>query len=148
TGSNFNVVILKRLFMSKVNKPPLSLSRLIRHTKGKEDKIVVVVGTVPDDIIVYEVPQLKITTLKFTERARARVDKTYGECLTFDQLALRAPLGQNTVLLRGPKNVREAVKHFGLASSVPHNHSKPYDRSKGRKFEKVRGSKNNRGFRV
>ena len=35
TGSNFNAVILKRLFMSKVNKPPLSLSRLIRYTKGK-----------------------------------------------------------------------------------------------------------------
>jgi hypothetical protein len=36
-----------------------------------------------------------------------------GECLTFDQLALRAPTGSNTVLLRGPKNAREAVKHFG-----------------------------------
>lgn len=35
TGSNFNAVILKRLFMSKVNKPPLSLSRLIKYTKGK-----------------------------------------------------------------------------------------------------------------
>ena len=38
---------------------------------------------------------------------------TGGECLTFDQLALRAPLGQNTVLLRGPKNSREATKYFG-----------------------------------
>jgi len=28
-------VILKRLFMSKVNKPPISLSRLIKYTKGK-----------------------------------------------------------------------------------------------------------------
>ncbi|GAU45392.1 hypothetical protein TSUD_371090 [Trifolium subterraneum] len=42
TGSNFNAVILKRLFMSKVNKPPLSLSRLIKYTKGKEGKIAVV----------------------------------------------------------------------------------------------------------
>lgn len=35
TGSKFNAVILKRLFMSKTNKPPLSLSRLIQFMKGK-----------------------------------------------------------------------------------------------------------------
>nr|KJB45331.1 hypothetical protein B456_007G301700 [Gossypium raimondii] len=97
TGSKFNAVILKRLFMSKVNKPPLSLSRLIEFMKGKEDKIAVVVGTVTDDIRVYEVPALKVTALRFTETARARIEKAGGECLTFDQLALRAPLGQNTV---------------------------------------------------
>ncbi|OIW17489.1 hypothetical protein TanjilG_22601 [Lupinus angustifolius] len=148
TGSKFNAVILKRLFMSKVNKPPLSLSRLIKYTKGKEGKIAVVVGTITDDIRTYEVPPLKITALRFTETARARIEKAGGECLTFDQLALRAPLGQNTVLLRGPKNAREAVKHFGPAPGVPHSHTKPYVRSKGRKFEKARGKRNSRGFRV
>ncbi|MBA0686120.1 hypothetical protein Goari_013740 [Gossypium aridum] len=83
--------------MSKTNKPPLSLSRLIQFMKGKEDKIAVVVGAVTDDIRVYEVPALKVTALRFTETARARIEKAGGECLTFDQLALRAPLGQNTV---------------------------------------------------
>ncbi|KAA0050917.1 60S ribosomal protein L18-2 [Cucumis melo var. makuwa] len=148
TGSNFNAVILKRLFMSKVNKPPLSLSRLIQFMKGKESKIAVVVGTITDDIRVYEVPALKVAALRFTETARARIEKAGGECLTFDQLALRAPLGQNTVLLRGPKNSREAVKHFGPAPGVPHSHSKPYVRSKGRKFERARGKRNSRGYRV
>ena len=38
-----------------------------------------------------------------------------GEIVTFDQLALLAPTGSNTLLLRGPKNAREAVKHFGRA---------------------------------
>lgn len=56
-----------------------------------------VVGTVTDDTRVYEVPSLKVTALRFTETARARIEKAGGECLTFDQLALRAPLGQNTV---------------------------------------------------
>ncbi|KAG8661409.1 hypothetical protein MANES_01G001151v8 [Manihot esculenta] len=37
TGSKFNAVILKLLFMSKINKPPLSLSRLTRFMKGKEE---------------------------------------------------------------------------------------------------------------
>jgi len=130
--------------MSKINKPPLSLSRLITFMKGKvhlslytyiflvfgllfflciyiylsvyanndiigfinqEDKIAVVVGTITDDIRVYEVPALKVTALRFTETARARIEKAGGECLTFDQLALRAPLGQNTVCL-----------HFSLLS--------------------------------
>ena len=52
------------------------------------------------------------------------------------------------VLLRGPKNAREAVKHFGKAPGVPHSHTKPYVRSKGRKFERARGRRNSRGFRV
>ncbi len=36
-----------------------------------------------------------------TEKARARILKAGGEIITFDQLALRAPLGQKTVLLQG-----------------------------------------------
>ena len=35
TGSKFNKIILKRLFMSNTNRPPLSLSRLVRHMKKK-----------------------------------------------------------------------------------------------------------------
>ncbi|XP_015088688.1 60S ribosomal protein L18-2 [Solanum pennellii] len=148
TGSKFNAVILKRLFMSKINKAPLSLSRLVTYMTGKEDNIAVVVGTVTDDVRAYEVPKIKVTALRFTETARARIEKAGGECLTFDQLALRAPLGQNTVLLRGPKNSREAVKHFGKAPGVPHSHTKPYVRSKGRKFERARGKRNSRGYKA
>ncbi|CAF2012928.1 unnamed protein product [Brassica oleracea var. botrytis] len=148
TGSKFDAVILKRLFMSKVNKAPLSLSKLVEFMKGKDGKIAVLVGTITDDLRVHEIPAMKVTALRFTERARARIEKAGGECLTFDQLALVAPLGQNTVLLRGPKNSREAVKHFGLAPGVPHSHSKPYVRSKGRKFEKARGKRKSRGFKV
>lgn len=64
---------------------------------NQEDKIAVIVGTVTDDKRVYEVPAMKVTALRFTETARARILKAGGECLTFDQLALRAPIGQNTV---------------------------------------------------
>ncbi len=35
TGSSFNAVVLKRLFMSRTNRPPLSLSRLVRYMAGK-----------------------------------------------------------------------------------------------------------------
>lgn len=35
TDSPFNKVVLKRLFMSKTNRPPISLSRLSRYMAGK-----------------------------------------------------------------------------------------------------------------
>lgn len=39
--------------------------------------------------------------LRVTERARGRILKAGGEIITFDQLALRSPRGQNTVLMQG-----------------------------------------------
>eukprot|EP00744_Colponema_vietnamica_P000062 GILI01000122.1.p1 GENE.GILI01000122.1~~GILI01000122.1.p1 ORF type:complete len:188 (-),score=46.87 GILI01000122.1:103-666(-) len=147
TGANFNKVVLKRLFMSKVNRPPMAISRIARYMKGQEEKIAVLVGTVTDDVRLLEVPKLTVCALRFTEGARARIVKAGGECLTFDQLALRAPTGAKTVLLRGPKNAREAVRHFGAAPGTPGSHAKPYVRAKGRKFEKARGKRNSRGFR-
>ena len=146
TNSRFNAVVLKRLYMSKVNRPPLSVSRLARYMKGKEDKVAVVIGTVTDDIRLLDVPKLRICALRFTATVRARILKAGGECITLDQLALRAPTGTGTVLLRGPKLARETVKHWG-AAGVPHSSTKPHVRSKGRKIERARGRRNSKGFR-
>jgi large subunit ribosomal protein L18e len=146
TDSKFNQVVLRRLFMSKINQPPLSLSKLVHFMEGKEDKIAVLIGTVTDDVRLMEVPKLRVVALRVTETARARILKAGGEILTFDQLALIAPTGSNTVLLRGPKNSREAVKHFG-AAGVPNSKAKPYVRSKGRKFERARGRRSSRGYK-
>ncbi|RYR16163.1 hypothetical protein Ahy_B04g073139 [Arachis hypogaea] len=52
------------------------------------------------------------------------------------------------VLLKGPKNFRRAVKHLGPAPGVPYSYIKPYVRSKGSKFEKVRGRKNSKRLGV
>lgn len=65
--------------------------------KSQEEKLAVVVGTVTDDTRLYELPALKVVALRFTETARARILASGGEVLTFDQLALRAPTGANTV---------------------------------------------------
>uniref|UniRef100_A0A2I3HBM8 Ribosomal protein L18 n=1 Tax=Nomascus leucogenys TaxID=61853 RepID=A0A2I3HBM8_NOMLE len=66
TNSTFNQVVLKRLFMSRTNRPPLSLSRMVKHggpgscwLPGRENKTAVVVGTITDDVRVQEVPKLK-----------------------------------------------------------------------------------------
>ena len=133
TNSNFNKVVLKRLVMSKTNRPPVSMGRLVRNMKGKEG-ICVVVGTVTDDQRLMEMPKVQVCALRFTETARARIVKAGGQCITFDQLAMMAPLGSNTVLLRGPKS-REALRHFGIPGAK-HSHAAPHVRSTGRKFEK------------
>ena len=150
--SKFANVIAKRLCQSRVNSAPLSLSRLARLMKGKESKVAVIVGGVTNDNRLLEVPQMTVCALKFTEAARKRIVQAGGECLTFDQLALKDPKGVNTVLLRGPKAAREAEAHFGHRTSSlnPHTHDsvKPYVRAKGRKFEKARGRRRTNGFKV
>ncbi|KXN83535.1 60S ribosomal protein L18-B [Leucoagaricus sp. SymC.cos] len=148
TDSKFNKVILHRLFLSKVNRPPLSLSRIVKETSqtpDRDSKVIVQVGTVTDDIRLTEVPKLSVAALRFTRAAKERILKAGGEAITLDQLALRAPTGSNTVLLRGVKTAREACKHFGMG---PHKHKKPYTISKGRKFEQARGRRKSRGFKV
>merc|ERR1712166_658849 len=68
--SNFNKVVLKRLFMSKMNRPPISLSKISKLMANKDDKV---------------------CALRFTETARARVLAAGGEIMTFDQLATAFP---------------------------------------------------------
>ena len=96
TESDFNKVVLKRLFMSKTNRPPLSLSKVKKFMLGKvdircmlrcpcslydrsslaqEDQVAVLVATVTDDVRLYDVPKLRICALRFTETARARIVK-------------------------------------------------------------------------
>merc|ERR1712142_1275006 len=123
-----------------------SIARLIRKMKGQEDKIAVVVGTITDDMRIFAVPKLTVVALHVSEKARERILKAGGEILTFDQLALRAPTGKNTVLLQGRRTARTANRHFG-APGVPNSKTKPLVRTKGRKFERARGRRSSRGYK-
>merc|ERR1711973_716907 len=148
TDSKFNEVVLRRLFMSKTNRPPMSIARLVRKMKGdqRQNKIAVVVGTITDDSRIYEVPKMTVVALHVTEKARERILKAGGEILTFDQLALRAPTGKNTVLLQGKRTARTANRYFG-APGVPNSTTRPLVRAKGRKFERARGRRSSRGYK-
>lgn len=143
TNSKFNDVVLHRLCLSRVNRPPVSLSRLARYMDSKEEKIAVVVGDVTNDSRLLKVPKLTVCALRFTESARARIVKAGGECITFDQLALRRPTGANCVLLRGPKNARKAVRYFG----TPGAGVRPRVLNKTRKNERARGRRPSCGFK-
>ena len=63
TDAPFNKVVLKRLFMSRINRPPLSLARIIRQMKpaDRANKIAVVVGTITDDLRIHSVPKLTVS---------------------------------------------------------------------------------------
>eukprot|EP01029_Cantina_marsupialis_P008393 TRINITY_DN198_c0_g1_i1.p1 TRINITY_DN198_c0_g1~~TRINITY_DN198_c0_g1_i1.p1 ORF type:complete len:178 (+),score=35.26 TRINITY_DN198_c0_g1_i1:27-560(+) len=135
TNSGFNKVVAHRLCLSRTNKKSMGLARIVREMTGKEG-IAVIVAPVTDDIRVYEMPAMKVCALRFTEGARKKIVAAGGECMTFDQLALIAPRGENCTMLRGLVTRREAVKHFGGAPGSKHSHVKPYVR-KG--AEKRRG---------
>ena len=156
TTAKFNKTVLKRLLNSRINRAPVSLSKLAKAAQKKyvqemekngQEVIFAVVGTVTEDSRLIEVPSMRVCALKFTEKAREKILAAKGKCITFDQLAVNRPQGESVILLRGTRD-REAKKHFGPAPGVPGSHAKPYVRSKGRKFEQARGKRRSRGFRV
>jgi large subunit ribosomal protein L18e len=75
TDSRFNKTVLRRLFQSRINRPPLSLSRIAREAKGKDGKTVVIIGTVTDDNRIDDAvlpDKLTVAALRFTKTAKAR----------------------------------------------------------------------------
>ncbi|KAI4793120.1 hypothetical protein E4T44_12718, partial [Aureobasidium sp. EXF-8845] len=79
TDSKFNATVLRRLYMSKINRPPMSLSKIVAtaankySAKAHEGKTIVLVGTVTDDNRLLELPKLSIAALRYTNTARARI---------------------------------------------------------------------------
>ena len=64
TDAKFNEIVLRRLFMSKINRPPISLARLARNMRkeGREGKIAVIIGTVTNDLRIFKVPKLQASS--------------------------------------------------------------------------------------
>jgi large subunit ribosomal protein L18e len=140
-ASPFPKTILRRLLLTKVNRPPISISQITSLMKAKEDKIAVAVATVTNDETLLEVPKLKICALKFTNTARARIQAAGGVCITLDELAKKDPTGVSAILLRGA-NHRKELKHFGTSPGVPNGSKAPLCRIKrGRKAERLKRRK-------
>lgn len=138
TESKFNLAVFRRLCTSRVNRPPVSLSRIIEMLGDKRNThTAVVVGTVTNDERMLRLSKITVAALKFTKTARERIEKNGGEALTLDQLAQKAPLGENTLLIRGQKSARKSYKHFGIPGAR-RSTVKARVASKGRKFERPR----------
>ena len=69
TDTKFNEIVMKRLFMSKSNRPPVSLARLVRNMKkqGRENKIAVIVGTITNDLRLFKVPKMTVSKTTFSQ---------------------------------------------------------------------------------
>lgn len=69
--------------LSRINRPPLSLARLARNLKrdGNSAKLAVCVGTVTNDLRIFDVPKMTICALRVTEKARERILKAGGSSL-------------------------------------------------------------------
>lgn len=116
TDSRFNQTVHKRLNQSRLNRYPISISRiakLLSHDSnpvpaGKtkfNSRILAIVGSVTNDTRLLNVPEgLRVCALKFTTQARERIQNAKGECLTWDQLAQIAPKGENVLLIRGTRD--------------------------------------------
>ena len=150
TASPFHTTVAHRLCMSRTNRPPISIARILRfYTEEHRSKgrIAVVVGSVLDDERRLRLPSgIRLCALRVTHSARTRIEAAGGEVMTFDQLAMVSPRGENIVLLRGPKHARGAYKHF--VGVMGRDKVRPYTRAKGRKFERARGRRRSRGFKV
>ncbi|NXT32740.1 RL18 protein, partial [Pelecanoides urinatrix] len=92
TNSAFNKVVLKRLFMSRTNRPPLSLSRMV-SAPGWGGPCC---SPHPCFFSLFQ-----LCALRVTRGARTRILRAGGTILTFDQLAMASPKGKGTVLLSG-----------------------------------------------
>jgi large subunit ribosomal protein L18e len=139
TDSKFNQVVHKRLNQSRLNRYPISVSRITRllgkdrapiaEGANKFSRIVAIVGTVTNDARLLNLPEgLRVAALRFTQTARNRITAAKGSCLTFDQLAQLAPTGKGVLLLRGTRD-REAKRHFGLCPGQKGSHTAPRVRS-------------------
>jgi large subunit ribosomal protein L18e len=138
-------VIHKRLNQTRLNRYPISISRIVKHlsndnapvAEGKtkfNSRIVAIVGTVTNDTRLLNLPEgIRVAALRFTQAARDRITAAKGSVYTFDQLAQLAPTGKGVLLLRGPRD-REAKRHFGLCPGQKGSHTAPRVRSEGRKF--------------
>ena len=79
TDAKFNKVVLKRLFSSRSNRPPLSIKTIAKHvSKSEGDKTVAIVGSVTDDVRFLDVPKLSVCALRFSATAKARILKAGG----------------------------------------------------------------------
>jgi large subunit ribosomal protein L18e len=155
TDSKFNKIVHARLLKSRANRAPISLSRVSTLLRRKSDflnpakgkaPIAVIVGDVLDDIRSIKVPALRVCALRFSRSARERITGAGGECLTFDQLAMAAPTGKNTFLLRGRKRGLEKYKYFG-AAGTPGSHVKPYTSTRGSEKKHNKNTKTKKGFK-
>ena len=110
TQSQFAQIVLHRMCSVASARPMISTSRISKAMKKHEDDyIAVCVCNVVNDPRFMPKKNMTVCALKFTRAAENAIKRAGGQCIRFDELALKAPTGVKTVLLRGRKGTKKQV---------------------------------------
>ena len=122
TDSKFNAIVLKRLFMSGNNRPPIGLARVARYMRGdeKKGKIAVVVGKVTDDARLLKCTKVDCMRIDLHRRSPCTYSEGWWRMPYLRPTCIEGTKGNNTVLLRGRLKARKSYRYFaGMGAKVP-----------------------------
>ncbi|CAD8171251.1 unnamed protein product [Paramecium octaurelia] len=145
TDSNFNATVLRRIQLTRTDKYPISISRLVKLINTAKDKTrtLVVVGTVTDDIRLLNVPKINVCALGFTETARKRIlvagQRTQLLISQHNKIQLVLRINMNFQeqehFIKRSKSQRN-FKTLWRAAGLPGSHAKPYVSNTAKKGSK------------
>lgn len=127
--------IAKRLTMSKKNRQPVKISKIVELIKDT-DKFPLVVAKVLDDERMLVLPALNIIALSWSKSVEKKIQAAGGSIFTLDQFLRVAGVIDNIMLISGDINARKATKFFGPAPGEKASATYPRQASKGKNKEK------------
>lgn len=117
--------ISKRLKMSKNDRQPVKISKIIEKLDGSMDKVAIVVAKVLDDVSMIKLPPVKIVALQWSKAVKEKVEKYGGSISTLDQLFKVCPNMDDICLIAGDKFARKSARFWGPAPGEKHSETYP-----------------------
>lgn len=127
--------VAARLKMSRSNRQPIKLSKLVKLSSKRPGDVCLVIAKILDDDRVFEIPKLDVVALQVSQGARKKIEKAGGKVHTVDKLFEVCPNLDNVALFRGKATSRKAYRYFGVPGD---KRSRTYPRciNKGKNREK------------
>ncbi|ADM11282.1 60S ribosomal protein L18 [Encephalitozoon intestinalis ATCC 50506] len=128
--------ISKRLKMSKSDRRPVKISKIVSEIGESKDKVAVIVAKVLDDDRIMEIPPLKIIALQWSKGVKEKIERYGGSIGTLDQLFEVCPNMDDIHLISSSKFARRSAKFWGPApgekgsTTYPRANQKCHNREK------------------
>ncbi|KMV66512.1 60S ribosomal protein L18 [Encephalitozoon cuniculi EcunIII-L] len=128
--------ISKRLKMSKSDRQPVKISKIVSEIGESKDKVAVVVAKVLDDDEVMVIPAVKVVALQWSKGVKEKIERYGGTIGTLDQLFELCPNMDDICLVSTNKFSRRSAKFWGPApgekgsATYPRANQKCHNREK------------------
>ncbi|WEL38301.1 ribosomal protein L18 [Encephalitozoon hellem] len=128
--------IAKRLKMSKSDRQPVKISKIVSELEGSQGKVAVVVAKVLDDDRIMEIPAIKVVALQWSKGVKEKIERYGGSIATLDQLFELCPNMDDIKLISTDKFARRSAKFWGPApgekgsTTYPRANQKCHNREK------------------